>query len=144
MAYIDKMIVEGTTYDVGALESLKDTNGRNRFIEGTNESLLPEGLTLKYSKWSLSGSHLMIVFCFANEGNTDITIPTFTRLFDTTLPEWVFNKIYPIHTGADAVIGGTAFAVGDSSTPLSNLYIAKSTSNLRCLISTQAEIKANT
>ena len=39
---------------------------------------------------------------------------------------------------------GTAYAVGDSSTPLSNLYIAKMTSNLRCLFNSQADIKANT
>ena len=43
------------------LENIKDDNGKFRFIEGTPIPTTTTGVTYSYSKWSLSGTHLMIV-----------------------------------------------------------------------------------
>lgn len=97
MAYIDKINVNGTNYDLGVMESLKDANGHNRFIEGNPTSNLSNtGLTIDYAKWSLSGTHLMIVFAFSNNTGSDIVLNAWTVLFAISLEQWVRSKIYPL------------------------------------------------
>ena len=78
------------------IEDLVDKAGNKRFIEG-NFSLYPsiveEGFTGIYCKWSLSGSHLMIVLAGSIE---DETTHASTDVALIEIPEWVFNKIYPV------------------------------------------------
>lgn len=93
MAYVDKIVVEGTTYDLGALESLKDVNGRNRFIEGEITPETVSGITFTYARWSLSGTHLMIVLAGTMAGNTSLSHNQTLAWID--LPSWIINKIYP-------------------------------------------------
>ena len=103
MAYIDKIKVNGVEYDLGALESLKDTNGNNRFIEGINSNDTLTGLTINFSKWSLSGTHLMIVV--AGELAAGATIADSYVLGEcVNIPNWVLSKIYPT-----AIIGIVEF-----------------------------------
>ena len=80
----------GTTY----LETIKDSNGNNRFVEGELNLLntVPAGLTKVYGKWSLSGSHLLIVLCINATNGTTIS----ADICQFELPEWVADKIYPI------------------------------------------------
>ena len=66
-------------------------NGQNRFIEG---SLITEeitGVTFTYAKWSLSGTHLLIVLCGEIEAGTTLS----TAYWATTnnLPDFIKNKI---------------------------------------------------
>ena len=52
-------------------------------------------MTLNYGKWSLSGSHLMLVI--ACNYNADISIADGTTLFRIDdIPNWVVQKVYPI------------------------------------------------
>ena len=95
MAYIDKMIVEGTTYDLGVLESLKDKNGHNRFIEGAMQEISSPVVTLSYKKWSLSGTHIMFVIAGTCENASVITANTILA-YVPNLPTWVINKIFPV------------------------------------------------
>lgn len=44
-----------------AFEDIVDKNGNPRFIEGTITPETISGITFTYCKWSLSGTHLMIV-----------------------------------------------------------------------------------
>ena len=79
------------------ISTLVDSQGHERFIEGDISlySDMPEGITLTYGKWSLSGTHLMIVLAgnLADEtvlaNSTDVA-----RL--TTLPSWILDKVYPV------------------------------------------------
>ena len=75
-------------------ENISDSKGHLRFIEG-NISLRPAltTLTQTYGKWSLSGSHLMIVLCF---DIPDATVLTNTSIATIEVPEWVKNKIVPV------------------------------------------------
>lgn len=73
------------------LNNIVDSQGRNRFVEGNLIVDPVEGVTPTYDKWSLSGTHLMIVCAFNVEADT--TIPDNKRLFAVRLPNWIKNKI---------------------------------------------------
>ena len=75
-------------------ENIYDSQGRPRFIEGAGT--LPEmtGVTFTYNKWSLSGTHLMLVL--AGEIANGTALPSLTNLDVYSLPLWVYNKIYPV------------------------------------------------
>lgn len=97
MAYVDKIVVEGTTYDLGALESLKDANGHNRFIEGNLTTTAKTGVTFTYAKWSLSGTHLMFVLAISIDNGVEYT--NGEELARVDLPSWLSAKIYPTALG---------------------------------------------
>ena len=103
MAYINKIVVNGAEVNANQLEGILDKNGNARFIEGAvtvNSDITTAGLTVDYNKWSLSGSHLMIVVQLANKTESTIVIPAWTEIgVLANLPSWIKDKIYPL--GAD-------------------------------------------
>lgn len=76
------------------LDDIVDVNGNNRFIEGDGVGLELEGLDITYNKWSLSGTHLMFVIAGTIENGTEVADGVNFSTF--TLPEWIFDKIYPV------------------------------------------------
>ena len=74
------------------IATLVDANGNDRFIEGTISYTEQEGLTITYNKWSLSGSHLMLVVAgsFVDEGTYSLYGVC------ENMPQWVKDKIYPV------------------------------------------------
>ena len=78
------------------ISTLVDKDGHDRFIEGDIEldSGVPEGVEKLYAKWSLSGSHLMIVICFSIANGTVVSGANALTYID--LPKWVMDKIVPI------------------------------------------------
>lgn len=75
------------------LEEIKDNLNHGRFIEG-NLTAATSAYTLNYGKWSLSGTHLMIVLAgLIPNGNT---IPYATDLTVIgNIPSWIMSKINP-------------------------------------------------
>ena len=82
------------TYGID-IDNLVDKNGHDRFPEGN--VILSEGasgITLKYGRWSLSGTHLMIV-AFAEYSN-GAEFTDYQTLFEcSNLPQWILDKIVP-------------------------------------------------
>lgn len=75
-----------------SLENIVDSQGHKRFIEGDIDLLESETNFEKiYGKWSLSGTHLLIVFA----GKIKETY-TSHEIVNFSLPEWIFNKIVPV------------------------------------------------
>ena len=74
-------------------ERLKDTNGDLRFVEGTITMENISGVTFSYHKWSLSGSHLMIVI--AGTVASGVTLSA-EKWCDLDLPDYIKNKISPV------------------------------------------------
>ena len=74
------------------LDDIVDSNGNKRFVEGVLPVIPIEGLTYLYNKWSLSGTHLMIVLLFANYTNSDVNVSNQT-LFSIAFPDYIENKI---------------------------------------------------
>ena len=75
------------------VQNLKDSSGRNRFIEGNGTPSEITGFTSTYCRWSLSGSHLMLVLAgtFANAASLNNT-----ALATFALPSWIMSKIFPV------------------------------------------------
>ena len=94
---VDDEVVTTYTYSyqlLNDIESLVDSAGNPRFIEGDGTPLEKEGLNVTYCKWSLSGSHLMLV-CAGTVAN-GTTLSNIEDTFTFNLPEWIMNKIYPV------------------------------------------------
>ena len=105
------LIVTPTDISVGkgvygaSLESIVDKNGNPRFVEGDITMETIEGVTQTYGKWSLSGTHLMIVIAFDIGAN--VSTPVDTRLALIEIPEFIINKITNIWANVINVVGVT-------------------------------------
>lgn len=79
---------------LNAIEALVDDSGNPRFIEGDGVPATIDGFTATYCKWSLSGTHLMIVLAgtFAN----GFAFTNGTKLASFALPNYIMDKIIPV------------------------------------------------
>lgn len=86
------------TSEVAIFENIIDKDGNKRFIEGDIElySTVPEGITKLYGKWSLSGSHLLIVLAFSVSDTTQFA----GTIAQIPLPEWIREKLIAIFSNA--------------------------------------------
>lgn len=88
--------------DAKIFENIVDKDGHPRFIEG--ELTLFESqtdLTKVYGRWSLSGSHLLIVFCVSGLQDGEIKQDFLTDVIN--IPNWVLAKITPLVSGVSYV-----------------------------------------
>lgn len=79
---------------IKVFEDIVDKDGHPRFIEGEGSvSSSRTDFVVNYNRWSLSGTHLMLVVGFT-VANGD----TFTggRPFYFDLPQWIMDKITPV------------------------------------------------
>lgn len=93
----DEVVVGGdleVTGDIKYLENIVDNAGNKRFIEGNVNVPTLEGVTFSYAKWSLSGSHLMIVIAFKIDNETSIL--SSQQIGEVSIPSWIGNKIYEL------------------------------------------------
>ena len=75
--------------------TLVDANGNDRFIEGDITMEEITGLTQTYGKWSLSGTHFMIVVGF--DLDTTATLSNSQTIADNiVLPDFILDKIVPL------------------------------------------------
>lgn len=91
---IDESIKKALEEDV-VIENIKDEDGHDRFIEG-NLALASSGftgITFNYGRWSLSGTHLMIVVSGVAENNA--TMQDNLHIASASIPAWIYNKIMP-------------------------------------------------
>lgn len=77
------------------ISTLVDSKGNPRFIEGNGAPIvdIPEGVEITYSKWSLSGTHLMIVL--AGEIANGTVLAAQTIRYKYVMPSFILNKIIP-------------------------------------------------
>ena len=94
-------------------ENIVDEDGHERFIEGNGSvEASRTDIHTKYLKWSLSGSHLMLVACFEVDNGA-----TFAggRPFIFELPQWIMDKIVPVWNNR-YIINYTGAFYGDDFT----------------------------
>lgn len=83
------------------IATLVDYQGHERFVEGVINlaPALDSDITKVYGKWSLSGTHLLIVLC--------VKSPAKALIYDNyayiELPEWILSKITPLIEGGNYV-----------------------------------------
>ena len=88
------------------ITSLKDAQGNPRFVEGDITMETIEGVTQTYGKWSLSGTHLMIVLIY--DIATNVTTPVNASLAKFSLPDYIYSKIPMVWGNAVNVINVTS------------------------------------
>lgn len=112
---LSSVLINGTKYAVGGsggatLDDIVDSHDNKRFIEGEGVPTTSiTGIDFLYNKWSLSGTHLMIVVVI--KATTSVTINANTYLASFTLPDYIFNKIVPI---SDDVVDYKTFNIYDN------------------------------
>ena len=88
-----KQTIENAS-ELKVFENITDEAGHKRFIEGNGTPLEQEGFTSVYCKWSLSGSHLLMVLAGTIASGTTLALNTLLAKF--TLPSWIQSKIYGV------------------------------------------------
>lgn len=76
------------------LDDIVDSQGNKRFIEGNGVVPTITGFSFSYCKWSLSGTHLMLVCAGSIASGT--TIAGLTKFADFNVPSWVKDKIVAV------------------------------------------------
>ena len=105
---IQNALSSGDMKDVKVFENIVDKDGHPRFIEGDIIIATITGVSKIYGKWSLAGTHLMIVLCLSLADTT--TIADNTALAAIDLPSWIVDKIYPIVSSVIAYKIDSAYA----------------------------------
>lgn len=108
------------------ITTLVDKDGHPRFIEGDINIPEIEGVTKEYGKWSLSGSHLLIVLAISIVDTTALTTRTIAS-FDG-LPQWVIDKCIPTFSNAIDYKAFNLFASNLSSQNI-GVYLRKPTTS---------------
>ena len=110
--------------DAKIFENIVDKDGHERFIEGDITIETITGITKTYGKWSLSGSHLLIVLCvaIANATEFDGTIASIN------IPEWIKDKIIPQFVTVVEAKDTKAYNINDASSQPLVYVLRKDTS----------------
>lgn len=120
-----------TATNANIFENIKDSNGHNRFIEGDIVMTAISGITPTYCRWSLSGSHLLIVLCFSVANGTALNYETLAPI---DAPQWVKDKIYAVF-GSVVIRGGQTLWATDYSSQTLNVTLEKVGTALRIVCS---------
>ena len=104
-------------------ENIVDKDGHKRFLEGDIAIETITGVTKTYGKWSLSGTHLMIVICL--ELTDNISSVTLANL---DIPKWIKDKIVAV-AGSNVTSSSFTAWSADTSTNVTFYGILKKSSN---------------
>lgn len=122
------------------INSLVDSSGHNRFITGELTPVTMTGVTYSYKKWSLSGTHLMIVACGTiASGNKFVGGGD---LFKVEVPSWILSKVQPTMNALIAYSTLNAVDANYSSTQVS-IYFDKKTNHILCGVSVESSVFEN-
>jgi hypothetical protein len=111
------------------LDDIVDSQGNKRFIEGEGTTETISGVTFTYNKWSLSGTHLMLV-C-AGETTSGTALSSNMLFITYSLPDFIMNKIYPIWMNNSVDIKPFYIRnVNSESASLTNIQLRKENNTL--------------
>lgn len=111
------------------ISNLVDSKGNPRFIEGNLELNEITGVTFSYSKWSLSGSHLMVVLAGSVANGT--TIASQTYLANVNLPSYILDKIFAVTGNLVDFKNITYYSANPVTTQAANCDLVKDENNAR-------------
>lgn len=132
--------VDGTKYKVSSgsgggsstplLEDIVDSAGNKRFVEGEATPETISGFTFSYNKWSLSGTHLMMV-CAGTVDSANL-ISGLTICTYENIPDYIMNKIVALWFNGTTVDVKTVYfrSLEDSSGTSVNIRLVKENNNL--------------
>lgn len=111
------------------LSQIVDDDGNRRFVEGNITFETISDIVFDFGKWSLSGTHLMIVIAGHNTQAT--TISHDTTICNITLPDYILDKIATIYNPVVSW-AGTKFYKSSTGTDAGtmNTRLVKSTNTV--------------
>ena len=123
---VDERLASGQVPSAKIFENIVDENGHSRFIEGDINIKEITGITKTFGKWSLSGSHLLMVLMvnIDNDATLDGALST-----DIELPAWVKSKITPLVAQAVIIKEELAYNTIDATTQSARCVLRKPTTN---------------
>ena len=124
---IESMILESKKN----ISTLVDNAGNVRFLEGDIKDGEVSGVTITYGKWSLSGTHLLIVLAGTIANATALSSAEVGSL---TLPSWIMDKIYPL-VGTRVVYNTYPAYGSDFAQQQIGVSLNKSTDSLKLIAS---------
>lgn len=107
---IDDEVVTTYTYSYQLLNdiaSLVDSAGNPRFIEGDGIPIEKDGVEVTYCKWSLCGTHLMLV-CAGNIASGTV-LTNSDKMATYELPNYILDKIVPTFSNVIEMKGVNAY-----------------------------------
>lgn len=134
------ILMENNMPIYNSLQNITDDYGNKRFLEGTITPETIEGITWSYAKWSLSGTHLMIVVCGAIEATKKFNGGD--TLFKVYLPSWIRSKIATL---VNKLIAYSTFIAVDTNygSEVVSVYYDKETDHILCGLSADSETFTN-
>lgn len=129
---IQKLVSSGSLSNVKVFEEIVDKDGHNRFHEGIVTLSEIEGVSMTYGRWSLSGTHLMIVLALSIADTTALTDSQTLASID--IPKWIYDKVIPLKSdfvmNQNTLAYKTTWATVNFSTNITKgsnkLYVKKS------------------
>lgn len=128
------------------IETIKDNENHNRFINGNVNVSSNVGLTKVFGRYSLSGTHLQIAVLISNEAKNDITLNTYTLIGNCNIPSWLANKIYTLNNSM--VIEVKTFDIGNRDSLLTikagkKVYLETSGNEIRIVAGENITLQPN-
>lgn len=111
------------------ISMLVDSKGNPRFIEGDLETEEITGVTFTYAKWSLSGTHLMIVLAGSVANGTAIASQTYYA--NAYLPLYVLDKIFGVTGSLVDFKSALYYSANPVTTQAANIDLVKDGNNNR-------------
>lgn len=125
------------------IASLKDKDGNARFVEGTGATIAHNGVTYTFNKYSLSGTHLMLVLGLNID--SEVTIAGGTKLVTFTIPQWLYDKISTLWGARGVMIKNeTAVATDGGNFSTFTCYLLKELNARQLSIATLSNYTALT
>jgi len=118
------------------IATLVDSKENPRFIEGNGIPASIEGLTTSYCKWSLSGTHLMLVCAGTVEKATVINSVQLGQFY---LPKYISDKIFPTFSNR-VEIKSLIFYANDFSSQNINCSLAIDNASNKAVILTHGTL----
>lgn len=112
---------------IKGMEKIIDSSDHSRFIEGDITTGTISGVTFTYAKWSLSGTHLMMVLAGTIESGKHLYDYEFGKV---NLPSWVLSKIYPTVGSLIERKSFDLYKANESTDVTQAVYLGKSTNYL--------------
>lgn len=110
------------------VEADGDVSARPLIVEADGTGLEQKGVTISYCKWSLSGTHLMMV-CAGTIANTTV-IANNAAIATYNLPDYILNKIYPVWASTRLEMKTISFLADDWTSQNAYITLTIGTNNL--------------
>lgn len=134
------VITESGNINEPLMENIVDSAGNKRFIEENLTMNTISGVNFTYAKWSLSGTHLMIVIVAAIAATTELSGATTWTTID--IPDYIYDKIYPVYSTVVNRYSPSAFDSSGNATNIP-LRLEKGANTLTLVKNGSSTIGAN-